>query len=282
VIIITNEDIYWIDADGGALYLTDGVKYSVLAGVDGRWMPPFEMITDETYAKPGDSVRLRKTKARDVTLPLAVYGATTSDFRANMRMLTDAFDPSKGDGFLKVITPDDRTLLLKCHYLDGMTMPESYDTGNCKFRIFVATFQAHNPYWFNALENEKIWTAGYTASHAITVFNAGDVDTYPLWVITGGYPYTGFTLENYTTGKMITMSGISLTDNSYAIYIDTRIGKSYVYHNFTTNYFKYLSGTSELFSLAPGMNQIRVNYIGAAPDPDCYVKCRWVDQYYGI
>ena len=275
------EEIWWIDADGGALNLSDGVKYNVLQGLDGRYMPPFEIISDEVYSIPGDYVRLRKTKPREVVVPILVKGTSVIDYRTNERMLTDAFDPSKGDGFLKVVTPDSLTLLLKCHYKDGMTMPEDTDTGGCTFRKFVATFLAHDPYWFNALENERIWYGNYV-DYLQYVNNAGDVDTWPIWELSGSTAtVTAATITNLTTDKslVITLS----TDHLHAsdhLYIDTRRSHIAVLKNHVTNCWSRVSATSSLFPLVPGVNHISLTVTGN--DSSTYIKCRWINRYNGV
>ena len=275
------ESIYWIDSDGGALNLTDGVKYTVLQGLDGRFMPPFEIVSYVQYKGVGDSVRMRTTKAREVVIPLMVSGTSVTDFRNNMRMLTDAFDPMRGDGFLKVITPDSKTLLLKCHYKDGMTMPEDTDTGGCTFRKFVITFLAHEPIWFNALENERLWYGDYV-DYVQDINNAGDVDTWPIWELSGSVAgVTAITIKNISTGDHFTVTlGTSHIHTSDHLYVDTRPNTVAVLKNHVTNEWDKVSTTSLLFPLIPGVNQISLTVTGN--DSGTYIKCRWVDRYYGV
>jgi len=279
------EKIYWMDNDGGTIDLTDGVKYDILDGIDGRWMPPFEMVSDEVYAVPGDYVRLRKTKTREITLPIIVYGTSASDFLTNIRMLTDAFDPSKGDGVIRVDTNDSpsKTFLLTCHFSSGMSFPETYDTGNCTFRKFVATLQSHDVFWWNAVENETLW-AGDLASHFYhTVTNSGDVDTYPIWDINGSATtVTAVLVANYTTGKWFNftnMGGHLIIVYDHMI-VDTRPGKRSATINHTTNVFDHMDSYSTLFPLVPGVNKIFIETTGGTLDT--YAKCRWRDMYYGV
>jgi len=278
------EKIYWMDNDGGTIDLTDGVKYNILDGIDGRWMPPFEMIADEVYAVPGNYVRLRKTKVREVTLPIIVYGTSAADFLTNMRMLTDAFDPSKGDGVIRVETNDSpsKTFLLTCHFLGGMSFPETYDTGNCTFRKFVASFQSHDVFWWNAQESERMWTGADITTYQ-SVYNAGDVDTYPIWDINGSTAtVTQVQISNYTTGMDFVFAGMGghFDNRYYHLLVDTRPGRRSATMNHVDNVFDHLTAASELFPLAPGTNQLF--FIITGYDVDTYVKCRWRDQFYGV
>ena len=279
-----SEKIYWIDADGGQIDLTDGVKYNVLQGVDGRFMPPFEMVTSEAYGLGGDYVRLRKTKPREITLPIIVYGTSESDTRNNLRILTAAFDPTKDDGKLKVVTPDSKTLLINCHYSGGMSFSETTDTGTCTFRKFVATFLCHDPYWYNALENELILHGSYSAQ-GFTIDNDGDVDTWPLWTISGGDtggPVTIILLQNLTTGKSFNFTGINLASRDDTLVIDTRRSSLYAWQNFYYNYFTFATINSSLFPLVPGINQLYATITGADIPATLYIKCRWIDKYNGV
>jgi phage-related protein len=274
---MTVEKIYWIDSDGGSLDLTDGIKYSVLQGLDGRWMPPYDMAVNKYYNAPGDQLTLQLTEPRDVTIPIVVYGTSASDFITNLRMLTDAFDPTHGMGKLKVVTTDSKTLYLNCHYEEGMTLPENTDTGNSTFRKFVAVFHAHEPSWYNALENELMWSP-YALAGYHSVYNSGDVDTYPIWEFNG--PSTAITVTNFNTQKYFKFTYAMGISND-VFQVDTRLGQQSAIVEAAYRVFQDLDTNSTLFPLVPGINVINVEVDGAV-DATSYVKCRWVDRYNGV
>src|SRR5665647_1046253 len=99
---MTAEIFTWYDPAGTATILTDGTKYNVRPGLEGRLWPEFDFITDEQYLKAGARVNLVKVKPRAITLPLIVYGTSAANLAANLRALEYAFDPTRGRGRLKV------------------------------------------------------------------------------------------------------------------------------------------------------------------------------------
>jgi len=229
---MTAEKIYWIRPDGGTIDLTNGVSYTIRQGVDGRYMPPFEYISDAIYTYPGEVLRTIKTKPREVTLPLLVMGTSETVLRDNLRTLTDAFNPALGEGKLKVVTSDGLTFILNCHFASGMSLEESYDTGSCTFRIFVATFIAHSPYWWGPTEEEWTWTHDDAdLANPQTVINTGDLEAWPVWTIIG--PASSVTITHIGTGKYMTMTPTTALTAADSITIDTRPGKKDILLNQT-------------------------------------------------
>lgn len=277
---MTCEKIYWQRPDGGTIDLTDGVKYNILQGVDGRFMPPFEFISDPVYTYPGEVVRSRKTKPREVKLPIVVMGATSADMRANLRSLTNSFGTMYDVGKLKVVTDDAKTFMLNCYFSGGMTLEESTNTGNSTFRIFDATFTAYDPYWFNPVENVASWwdpQGALTGDHII--YNNGDVDAWPIWSITG--PLTDVLIRREGTPDVLSIS-YTLSDYWHYIYVDTRPLNRSVLANHVTNIFSSVNLGSELFPLAPGANTLNFTVTQSSYDAHTWISCRWVDRYYGV
>src|SRR5665647_164209 len=112
---MTAEVFTWYDAAGMATILTDGTKYNVRPGLEGRLWPEFDFITDEQYLRAGARVNLVKVKPRTITLPLIVRGTSATDLAANRRVLEYAFDPMRGPGTLKVTNVDAANRYLNCY-----------------------------------------------------------------------------------------------------------------------------------------------------------------------
>jgi len=240
------EKIYWVRPDGGTLDLTDGTTYDIRAGVDGRYMPPFEFLSDAIYTYPGEVLRTVKTKPREITLPITVYGSTVTALRENLRMLTNAFNPLLGEGKLMVVTPDSTAeiYILNCRYAGGMSLEESYDTGSCTFRMFVATFIAHSPYWWKPTEEEWTWTHDDAdLANPQTVINNGDIEAWPVWTIRG--PASSVTISHLRTGKYMTITPATALTANDCITVDTRPGKKDILLNNTKRVVvsRILSGT---------------------------------------
>lgn len=107
------------------------------------------------------------------------------------------------------------------------------------------------------------------------VVNDGDVEAWPVWVITG--PGSGVVLRNLTTGTMLSVAvnlaaGESLT-------VDTRPGHKTVTANDGSNAFNLVGATSSLWSLLVGTNSIRIE-LGAATSSSVVslrYKRRWFE-----
>jgi len=236
--IMSAEKIYWVRPDGGTLDLTDGITYDIRQGVDGRYMPPFEFLSDAIYTYPGEVLRTVKTKPREVTLPITVYTACggghtiEANLRINLRTLTNAFNPTLGEGKLMVVTLDSQVFILNCRYSGGMSLEESYSTGSGTFRMFVATFIAHSPYWWKPTEEDWTWSHDDAdLANPQTVINNGDIEAWPVWTIKG--PASSVTIRHTESGKYMTITPATALTANDNITIDTRPGKKDILFNNT-------------------------------------------------
>jgi phage-related protein len=172
----------------------------VRQGLDGRHMPTFTFNSEPVFTYPGEVLRSVLVNKREIIVPLVVYGTDADDLRTNLRALQASFNPMNGAGSLQVVTDEasPRTFQIDCCYESGMTFQENTDTGNYKTRIFVATFIAHSPYWYDPTPSTHNLTNG---SNPITYY--GDVDTYPVITVTGPIYGGGISITNSATGKSI-------------------------------------------------------------------------------
>jgi hypothetical protein len=271
---MTAEIFTWYDADGTPFILNNGTTYDVRWGVEGRLWPEYEFITDEQYLKAGDRVNFIKVKPRTITLPLTVYGTSPSDKLTNLRALEYAFDPMRGPGRLQVTTCDSLVKNLDC-YCSVWNAAESMDTSGGTFFIFVATLHAPYPYWYSGTLSTQTWTAG-TGWGPTNVTNAGNADAYPTWVITPNATITTITLTNNTTGKIIALTGMPAS--TAHITITTKPGSESVIKTTGINYAGYVSNTSDMWSLKPGVNNITV----AASSAPTSIVATYYPQYLGV
>jgi phage-related protein len=272
------EAIYWRDYDGGTLCLNDDDPYRVRMGVDGRFMPPFSYTSESIYGVQGTVRRGTQLKERSTAYPLMVYGEDPDDVRENINKLLYATNPLRGPGKLKVATNDGKTRLLNC-YLDAVTLPENDDTAGWSngraFQLLGATFISHDSLWLDPLEND-VYVDSSDLSSPFTLYNAGDVEAWPIWSLTGAW--TTALVYNETTGKQLY---ITFGLPSIAVmYVDTRPLINTVNTTHVTNRFSNLSTDSTLFSLAPGFNQIDVALTGTSGTTS--IRVRWVNRYLGV
>lgn len=280
---MTTEKIYWQRPGGGTIDLTDKIKFDILQNVDGRYMPGFDFIADDVYTYPGQVLRAIKTKPREVSLPIVVFGTDIADLRANLRFLTAAFSPraTSGNGKLRVVTEDNKTFLLNCYFQGGMTMPESYDTGDDRtFRIFDTTFIAHDPFWYDPIETElQFWDPYAGLSGNKVIYNHGDVDTWPIWSIWG--PMVWVHIYHEATNEYITITK-TLTNANHVVYVDTRPLHRTVMLDHQTSTFASLHEGSALFPLVPGANIINIELGQTTYNATGGVSCRFIERYLGV
>lgn len=104
------------------------------------------------------------------------------------------------------------------------------------------------------------------------VDNLGDVDAWPVWVVTG--PGSDLKLENRTSNKALTITGVTLAAGE-TITIDTRPGKKSVTRSNGTNLMEWLSNTSKLWPLVAANNRIQVTLAGSDTRSSVRLTARW-------
>ena len=124
----TTDKIYFIRGDGGTVDLTDHVNYDIRWGVTGRWMPPYQYTSEPVYTYPGEVLRIKLTKPREIDLPITVLGKDLEGVRENLRALNVAFSYDLGSAKLKVVSPDGKVRMINCYYSEGMGFQETSDT----------------------------------------------------------------------------------------------------------------------------------------------------------
>ena len=268
------ETINWIPNSGSVINLTDGSNYNVRQGLDGRHMPTFTFNSEPIFSYPGEVLRSVLVNKREIIVPLVVYGTDADDLRTNLRALQNSFNPLNGEGSLEVITDEasPKTFQIDCYYESGMTFQENTETGNYRTRIFVATFIAHSPYWYDPTQVPTRLINGTT-----TVTNSGDADTWPEITCTG--PLTSMTLTNTTTGKSLEWVATGGTFyGSDVLYINCVPGQRRCCVSTTDcsglgpwpaytpgRASQLLTPTSSInFNLVPGNNSITVNVAGSS------------------
>lgn len=276
------DKIYFIRGDGGTIDLTDHVNYEIRWGVTGRWMPPYQYTSEAVYTYPGEVLRIKLTKPREIDLPITVLGHDVDSVRENLRRLNAAFSYDLGSAKIKVVAPDGKVRMINCYYSEGMGFQETSDAAfPSTFYIFLPVFTAFDPYWYDPLENEVFLNAqsgemSGNINSKITLYNAGDVPAWPVWSLTGAF--TECEVQNLTTGAFFDLE--ERLPPSQQVYIDTRPGNRDVLRNHQTVDFGNLTTDSQLFSLSPGPNEIVPIFTDS--DSNTELRVRWVNKYLGV
>lgn len=272
------DKLVWVQADGAAFTLTEQPDLDVhwALGVDGRFMPPVELLDDEVPEQDGSRPRGVKVKAREVTLPLTVFGADEAGLRARVRLLMRQFDPTRGAGVLRCTAVDGTMRELVCTYSDGMTGKEFAGETGVRWQRLLLVLRAHAPYWQDTAPTDLTYRTaaqgaflsaaflpvkltGDTLLGTQTLTNDGDRTAYPVFTIRG--PAASFTLANDTTGESFTYEA-ALADGE-VLTIDTRPFVRTVRLENGTNRYAQLSIGSVLWHLPPGPSSIRLDLVGS-------------------
>lgn len=284
------ETLTWVEANGTELVLTDGVWRNDLAGRLGAWMPPVSFVEEAVPLQPGARLRQVKVGVREVDVPLLLRAPSEPALRTSVRALLRSFNPSRGDGKLRVRAADGSERELTCRYAGGFEGDEGPAAkGNLSQRV-VLIFRAADPYWYARTGVQTIYTLGSPATFFpffplrlssstifadATVANAGDVEAWPVWQLTG--PGVDPVLRNLTSGELMSLSLTLAAGESLAI--DTRPGRKSVTADAGSNQFGALSAASVLWALQAGDNAVRVEMSGATADSQ--VSLSYTPRYLG-
>src|ERR1044072_842155 len=130
------ETLSWVDADGTEHPFTSSAA-RVLKGMEGRFMPPVELVEEEVPFQPGAHLRLVKTKVREVSIPVAFMAADASALRTSLRGWLSDLNVDRGAGRLRVTSPAGDTRDLNAIYAGGMEIVEADDTAGAAWQKAV-------------------------------------------------------------------------------------------------------------------------------------------------
>jgi len=259
------------------------VELLMLAGAQGRLMPPVVNHTMPVPAQHGSRYLASAHKERMVTVPTVFPGSITD--RDELRRWSRVLDPSKGEGTLAVVAGPHAGRTIRCVYDAGLDdLAEVYPGINEGTLLFRAAW----PYWTDGQESSFDIAQGESAttwfpflplvlgaSDAFASFvidNLGDVPAWPVVTVNG--PGSQLTVENLTTAEGWTFSGDLVSGD--VLTVDTRPGQKTVVLN-GTNAFPRLTVGSKLWPLVPGPNRVEVAM--ALTDPTALVKFGWRNQW---
>lgn len=280
------DKLFWVDSNG--------VEYPlehVLKGMNGRFMPPVSFIEEEIPFQSGSRLRHINIQARDVDVPLLIKTDSEISLRQKVRDFLRRFNPLKGDGRLKVLSPDGSQRELYCRYSSGLEGNEGRDTNGINWQTLVLVFRAFDPYWYDSntmVQTFKINESPGTffpifplrlSSSAvfadISINNSGDVETWPEWIITG--PGENIVLRNMSTDQVMNLE-VSL-DVGETITIDTKPYAKTVTKNDGINLFYTLTDESSLWALQEGDNSIQIEMANATIESTIQLTYR--NRYWG-
>lgn len=269
--------------------LGETIRFVTRTNAKQRMMPPVTIFTIRVPQTQGASFRGARHDERIATIPVVAPGAQAG--RDELRRWARALDPLKGEGTLTVVIGPYAGRQLVCAYEAGLDdLEEEWPL----LALTTLAFHASDPYWQDGTETAAIanlnsttytWFpfAGSWAAQplilgasdvfaALTIANAGDVETWPVITVTG--PGTDLHLTNSTTGKDLLLSG-AIAAGSVAV-IDTRPGRKTVTID-GVNAFSRLSPASSLWPLEAGSNRVSIGFATATAQSS--VRFAWRQRW---
>jgi len=265
-----SETVEWIDADGGTTTL------NARWAASGRFAPPNSFEDDGVPGQPGARFRAVRHGVREFTLPIWITGTSDVDLRTQMRSLVAKMDPTRGAGYIRVTAPGGDQRQISCYCSAGLHMSEvlGQDSG-IRMQAAAPVFRAYDVYWTSVSPTVNTFYAGSNPGSffpffplrlstseiavSVTITNAGDVETWPVWTITG--PGSSINLVNQTSGLALTFSGLTLATGETLV-IDSRPGQKTILKNDGTNLWPYVTATSSLWPLLRNTNVVRLEMSG--------------------
>ncbi|MFI7678568.1 phage distal tail protein [Actinophytocola sp. NPDC049390] len=270
-----SEVVSWVDADGEVTTLP--VEWRAR----GRFMPKVIIQSDKVPGQAGSRPRQVRHDDHEFLLPLFWQAASDVALRTDLRDLIRKMNPANDDGTprygkVRVVSPVGDVREITCLYTAGLELDETVDDASgLTWQRAAVSFLAHDPYWYDASPvSSPVWTItdtpnffpilpiSLTASELVvaeTITNAGDVQAWPVWTITG--PGSLVKLSNLSTGQTLYFPSLSLGIGQF-LTIDTRPGVKSVLLNDGTNAYSLLEPTSALWPLRSGANQVRLEMSG--------------------
>ncbi len=262
------DSVYWVFGPSmSVINLNDRVTTWSTRARDGLWSPAYQINSSEYPQQPGSVFNFIKTKERVINLQVEVRSDTHAGLLTALRDLTYRMNPENGIGYVEISTDGGISRRLNCR-ANGLTKVSERE----RTATVLLSWLANDPYWYSTTQISASYSQGAIAAFFPifpislgssstfaddTVVVEGDVETWPLWTITGAA--SDIYIENETTEKVIDLTGLTVPEYDW-LAIDTRPGaKSLLMsgsHGIVTDVIEYLSLTSSLFPLVKGSNSI--------------------------
>lgn len=282
---------FWLEP--GATIFTPGAFNELTAptlgvargqGGTGLHMPPIRRTHLQVAGLAGTRLQTIQHDMRVVDLPFRFAAGSEEALRALLRTWRRRLDPLRGPGQLWCIADDGRAFILTGHYVQGLELDESTtnratsDLNREPSQLAVLAWEADDPYWYDAIEQSAGWVLGgpvpkwftprwlpivlapSSLTGRATIANAGEVDAWPRWTISG--PGSTITVTNVTTGRSFTWAG-SLDDTDQLV-VDTSPGVKTVTVN-GVDAFGLLTGW-DMWPLVTGANDVAVSLSESTAD----------------
>lgn len=248
--------------------------FRVLKGATGLNAPSFDLLTSNTPLLDGEQLDDVYADTREIYLPMLVTGRTESEFRSRTNELVADIFPFRGEGRLEVAQADGKRRSIPVIYQEGMEGSDAITDGGERWWKFGLKLRALSPWW-EGVPVTQSWsysdpvtflpiTPRKVASSQVlgdaTLFNDGDVETYPSWAITS--PADTVVAQRVDTGEQFAVDRPIPTGRKLSVVTAPRLTD--VRLDDGTAYARYLRNGSALWRLPAGTSKLSLQVTGAA------------------
>jgi len=263
---LVNVNYSLVGANGDTIAF-DYSNYVLNPEFTGFGIPPAQVRIEQS-AGDGGVFRHAKRGVRQVDLAVTVLGTNRNDVQTKLRRLSRLLQNSAGATKLVATYSDNTTLELSGYYVGGAESQWGSNAGLIWNRWGIS-LECPNPYWQTGIQESftigtggtgrgllpelsKMKVSSSSTLGVVTVNNAGDVPTFPTWVITGPVKELEITNGVQRFGFDQIFSGEVITVNTELGTVTNADGE---------NVYSRLDPVPKLFSLQPGITGLNVNGI---------------------
>ncbi|MEV6551745.1 phage tail family protein [Streptomyces sp. NPDC051597] len=249
------------------------------AGATGLDMPPMEIRSDASPNLAGSVYRSTRVAAREIMLPLFLYGIDRYTVRRLKQSLIRALNPLNGHCVLKIQESGLPPRYLTCWYKGGLEGNESEDSSGFRWIRYGVQLTAMDPWYYGDDFHVAEWTFGKGAPFLkpaksmfplsisqglvsrkdFPVTNPGDVDAWPIWQISG--PVRRFRLTCGERSFGINGKSQDAVPGGTTLTVDTRPGHKTLMDAQGKNYWPMLDSGPALWPLPAGRSEIGIELI---------------------
>ncbi|MFK0231213.1 phage tail domain-containing protein [Streptomyces sp. NPDC090303] len=259
-------------------------------GASGLDVPPFEIHMDDSPNLDGSMFRGVRAAARQILLPVFIYGIDRKTLRDFKRRLAAALNPKNGPAVLTLMEQDGIPRRIHCHYVGGMEGNESSDAAGFTWVSYGIQLVALDPWWHGDTSEVIRWSFGSAqpflgqllplklseGTHAdgtLTIDNPGDIEAWPVWTITGPLKSLKFTgPDGSSWGIPAQPGGADALANGRTLTVDCRPGYKTVLDDQGGNYFPRLSASPSLWSVPEGTSTVKAELVAGSGTPTVKVE----------
>ncbi|MBF6056644.1 phage tail domain-containing protein [Streptomyces eurocidicus] len=250
------------------------------AGATGLDTPPYELHADSSPNLDGSQFRSARAAARDIMLPVYLYGIDRRTLKELKRKLVTALSPTRGHCVLRFVEADSQVRTLYCYYKAGMEGNESADNAGFRWIKYGIQLTAFDPYFYADDLQVAQWQfnqgegllkqgkglfplrlgRGGLADQKIPVINPGEVEAWPVWEIKGpvrGFKFTSPTGQAF--GITAPADGSDAVAAGRTLTVDTRPGHKTLADDQGKNYWPLLDPAPSLWAVEEGKSTVGVS-----------------------